>query len=98
MPRVRRGGTLASIFYPALRGFRLNKWLSGEGWDDRHVKQFAGNLKRPSALSGYASDSEFSVCRCGNNMWSNRVKLDKPIDPGLLLRRPNAWSPLRPDS
>ena len=43
--------------------------------------------KRPSALSGYASDSEFSVCRCGSNRRYNRVNSDKPIDPGLLLQR-----------
>jgi hypothetical protein len=50
-------------------------------------------------LSGYASDSEFSVCRCGSNMWCNRVNSEKLNDPGLLLQRKrNAWWRPRPDS
>jgi hypothetical protein len=52
---------------------------------------------KAQALNGYASSSEFSVCRCGSNMWSNRVNSDKLTDPGLLLKR-NAWWRLTPDS
>jgi hypothetical protein len=68
------------------------------GCDDRH-EVLAGSLKRSTALSGYASDAEPSVCRCGSNMRSNRVNSDKLTDPDLLLeRKRNAWSRLRPDS
>jgi hypothetical protein len=44
----------------------------------------------PSALSGYASDSEFSVCRCGSNTRNNRMNWDKPIYPGLPRTIPRA--------
>jgi hypothetical protein len=51
---------------------------------------------RPEIMTAYAS--EFSACRCGSNMRYNRARQDKLIDPGLLLlRRPNAWSRLKPD-
>jgi hypothetical protein len=52
-----------------------------------------------SALSGYASDSEFSVCRCGSNTWYNHANLETLIDPGLLrmILRANAWSRLKRD-
>jgi hypothetical protein len=49
----------------------------------------------------------FSDCRRVSNTWYNRARPDKPIDPGLLrqrllrrrllLRRPTAWSRLKPD-
>ena len=52
-----------------------------------------GYLPR-SALSGYACDSELSVCRCGSNTRNNRLNCDKPIDPGLrrMILWPNASS------
>jgi hypothetical protein len=48
--------------------------------------------KRSSALSVFASDSEFSVCRCGSNTRNTPMNWDKPIYPGLLrtMLRANA--------
>src|ERR1700730_3995477 len=93
MPRVGTGGALASsIFDPFLRVLCFSKPLYLVA-----VEPPRGTGLKAPALNGYASASEFSVCRCGSNMWSNRVNSDKLTDPGLLWKR-NAWSRLRPDS